>query len=569
MKRKSLTETHPEIAAEWDYESNGDLLPSMVSKGMVQKVWWVCSNGHHYYARVDHRCSMNSGCSICAGKQVNTGINDLQTVFPGIAVEWDSSMNEKSPQDYLPYSNKTVAWVCPICGRSYRKKIIDRTLKGTACPRCCGERSTSQQEQTLLFYLSKATEVLSRERIDGIEVDVYMPSLSTGVEYNGEYYHAGKKAKDDLKIQKLKERGLRIITMECGREREVSPGKIVMSSKPKANPSHAEFTWGIRQLFDLLGLPMVDIDLRRDIVEIYSQYVQQTKANSLMEKFPEIAKEWDYDRNINLKPAAFRPFSNKRVWWKCSACGNSYDMQISNRTIGGSGCPYCVGKRIKPGKNDICTTHPEVAKEWDYNKNRTRPEEYSKGSDHKVNWICSTCGYEWRATISSRTQGCGCPMCAGRVVKVGNNDLMTVYPEVADLWDYEKNDGRLPSEYTANSNKKVWWSCNVCGYSWESTISNLSRGRRCPKCAKENRVKNRNQTYLNRVGTLAEKRPVLLDEWEYSMNGSISPYHVTPGSSKKVWWRCKNCNHVWQAIIYSRSKGRGCPVCARKRKQKV
>jgi hypothetical protein len=35
---------------------------------------------------------------------------------------------------------------------------------------------------------------------------------------------------------------------------------------------------------------------------------------------------------------------------------------------------------------------------------------------------------------------------------------------------------------------------------------------------------------------------------------------VTPNSDKKVWWKCKK-GHEWQAIIGSRNRGNGCPVC--------
>ena len=43
----------------------------------------------------------------------------------------------------------------------------------------------------------------------------------------------------------------------------------------------------------------------------------------------------------------------------------------------------------------------------------------------------------------------------------------------------------------------------------------------------------------------------------------------TPGSHKKVWWRCSE-NHVWKAVVYSRTSDKrcGCPVCAGKVSQK-
>ena len=56
--------------------------------------------------------------------------------------------------------------------------------------------------------------------------------------------------------------------------------------------------------------------------------------------------------------------------------------------------------------------------------------------------------------------------------------------------------------------------------------------------------------------------PKLAKEWHPKKNGNLTPKDVTPGSEKKVWWRCgKNKNHEWEAIIYSRNNGNGCPSC--------
>jgi hypothetical protein len=43
-----LAATHPEVAAKWDYERNGDLTPEMVFAGTSDKVWWICDNGCSY-----------------------------------------------------------------------------------------------------------------------------------------------------------------------------------------------------------------------------------------------------------------------------------------------------------------------------------------------------------------------------------------------------------------------------------------------------------------------------------------------------------------------------------------
>ena len=83
---------------------------------------------------------------------------------------------------------------------------------------------------------------------------------------------------------------------------------------------------------------------------------------------PELAAQWDYDKNGNLHPEDFTGGSNKKVWWRC-ALGHSWEAQINKRFTFGRGCPYCSGNKVLPGFNDLPTTHPHVAAQWDYAKN--------------------------------------------------------------------------------------------------------------------------------------------------------------------------------------------------------
>ena len=410
---ENLSQTHPEVAAEWDYEKNSPLTPENVTKGQTKKVWWRCSKGHSYLARIDHRCTMHSGCPYCAPNGlVIKGENDLLTLFPEIAGEWDYTQNELRPDEYRPYSNKSVYWICPICGNSYAHKIHNRTLNGFGCPQCMKESHTSMQEQTLYFYLSQVTDVENRAKVHGMELDIFLPALNTGIEYNGEYYHKGKQQHDKKKAQALGEAGIRTIIINCGRVRELRGDQITLETTEMSNPRDDEFTWGLKQIFILLDLPAPDIDLQRDRIAIYGLFIKSIKGSSLAAAYPLIAKEWDYEKNKGLSPSAFSFGSHKSVWWKCPKCNLSYDMIIYNRTSGKQNCPYCSGKRIAEGYNDLATTHPQLVKEWDFLANEKPPQRYTYGSHYNAAWICRKCGHRWHAAIYSRVQGKGCPACA-------------------------------------------------------------------------------------------------------------------------------------------------------------
>ena len=64
---------------------------------------------------------------------------------------------------------------------------------------------------------------------------------------------------------------------------------------------------------------------------------------------------------------------------------------------------------------------------------------------------------------------------------------------------------------------------------------------------------------VTRINDLATTNPTLAKE--VSPNSKIKATEVTAGSDKKLLWRCSK-GHEWEASVYSRSKGIGCPRCS-------
>ena len=78
------------------------------------------------------------------------------------------------------------------------------------------------------------------------------------------------------------------------------------------------------------------------------------ELRSLAASNPDLVKEWDYDKNAPLTPDNIARAAKKKVWWKC-AKGHSWEASINNRTSNGRGCPYCAGKKVLCGFNDLGT----------------------------------------------------------------------------------------------------------------------------------------------------------------------------------------------------------------------
>ena len=130
------------------------------------------------------------------------------------------------------------------------------------------------------------------------------------------------------------------------------------------------------------------------------------------------------------------------------------------------------------------TGRKELLTQWDREKNLPlTPDQVSYGSKKSVWWRCGR-GHAWQAQIKSRTEGCGCPVCAGRIIVPGENDLASRFPALAAQWHPEKNGELTPREVAPGSHKKVWWQCGQ-GHVWRAVVYSRTGRRRtgCPVCA--------------------------------------------------------------------------------------
>lgn len=126
--------------------------------------------------------------------------------------------------------------------------------------------------------------------------------------------------------------------------------------------------------------------------------------------------------------------------------------------------------------------YPELAREWDYELNGVlSPEKTYYQSHRKVWWICEK-GHSWKCEVYYRVKGSRCPYCINKKPVLGENDFATIHPELLDEWDYHKNTGISPQEFTHQARKRVWWKCKN-GHHWRCIIQGRIHGRGCPYCA--------------------------------------------------------------------------------------
>ena len=399
-----LQTINPSLANEWNYEKNIDLTPLDVVPNSNKKVWWKCNQGHEWQAMIASR-NKGNGCPYCSGRYVIKGKTDLQTVNPTLANEWNYEKNNgTTPSDVMSNSHKNVWWKCSQ-GHSWQATITSRN-SGNGCPVCNSERQTSFPEYAIVYYLKKSgLDVIHSYRENGYELDIYIPSKKIAIEYDGSYWHSNKIEKDLEKNSKCKKDGIKLY-----RIREGLPPLNDFSIDYLIQDNGSDFSNALKNILNKITQTNVNIDLERDAIVIENLREYSEKESSILSSNPILAREWNHEKNGNLKPEYLAANSNKKVWWKCQN-GHEYQARIGHRNKG-SECPYCSGIKALSGYNDLQTVNPALAKEWDYEKNNgLTPMDVMPNSGKKVYWKCNK-GHEWLARIADRNKGSDCPECA-------------------------------------------------------------------------------------------------------------------------------------------------------------
>ena len=265
--------------------------------------------------------------------------------------------------------------------------------------------------------------------------------------------------------------------------------------------------------------------------------------------YPKLCNEWS-DKNLPLTPDQFSYSSHDIVWWK-GRCGHEWQASINNRTKG-TQCPYCSGRKVLKGFNDLETLRPEIAAEWSERNLPLTPDQVMPYSRKKVWWRCKH-GHEWQTTVHTRSCGNGCPICSNKTVIKGLNDYASRYPKLLSEWS-DKNLMKLEDVKARDGAKRYWWKCPVCGNEYQKTLVRKLEAMGCPFCAKRKAKEG--------FSDLKTTDPEIAFEWNEELNGGWMPEDVTRRSRRFIRWNC-GCGHVWGCSISERTlNGKTCVICA-------
>ena len=316
---------------------------------------WWKCKKGHEWQTAVYTRAAGSGCPYCAGKRAWPGENDLASQRPDLATQWHPTKNNGVTPADIPLGSHHMAWWVCEKGHEWKAIVKSRAIGGTGCPVCA-----------------------NRALLPGIN------DLATTHPELARQWHPAKNG--SLTPHDVMAGTRRKVWWRCDRGHE---WQAAVSSRAVGT-----------------GCP------------VCAGKTAIPGENDLASLFPAIAAQWHPTRNGGLTPEKLTPYSNKKAWWLCPL-GHEYTAAVAARITDRSGCPYCAGRKVLPGFNDLATLEPKVAAQWHPTLNGAlTPEQVTTGSHKKVWWECPN-GHNWKAVIYSRagpgSRKCGCPVCAGRI----------------------------------------------------------------------------------------------------------------------------------------------------------
>jgi hypothetical protein len=417
--------------------------PRAASKQDVWIASFICKEGHRHRRTLNTAFSAlkhgRDGCPYCAGLRALAGYNSMTETHPRLASEWHPTLNGDTTPSHVTGAGNSSSYWWMCRSGHAWQATPNNRAKGQGCPYCSGRRCLPGFNSLDVTHPRIAAEWNHRLNVNNV------PSMIT----------AGSGAH---------------IEWICPRGHEYAAPLVARTGAGKGCPICAN-------LKVLAGF------------------------NDLATSHPHIAEQWHSTQNGTVTPQTVVAGSGKKYYWLCPA-GHDYLAAVSSRT-NGKGCPACVGQRVIVGYNDLRTTHPHVATEWDYERNGDRtPEGIIAGSAWMAQWICPL-GHSYAKPVNKRVVGSGCQYCSNRRLLRGFNDLATRYPEIARDWHPEKNES-LAAKDVVPGNAKRWWKCSA-GHELSGTVPNRIKTKGCSRCTPDRRVL-RSESSATRQGTDADRQ---------------------------------------------------------------
>lgn len=330
-----------------------------LTAGSNTSVMWRCEkDDRHVWSATPNTRRRSPQCPVCLNKIVIVGVNDLATTHPDIA---DTLVDPDAGQQIHAGAHKKVQWSCDDPTHpTWEASVVSRTRLDSGCPYCSGRLPIPG-----LTDLATTHPDLVRELVD--------PSLATTVGAG-----SGKSLLWRCVVDDKHEPWKAPVRNRVGTARKTGTKCPDCQKHTRRSPTRAP-TLG------QISSPLLDEAVDRD------------------------------------RAATLTTGSGKVIMWRCTDpdCGFEYSMSVRHK-MRGQGCPVCAGTMVVPGRNDLATTHPDLADQLVDQSLRTT---VSRGSTLTTTWRCQH-NHTWTTPVYARVAGTGCPECCPIGSSYGEQEVL-------------------------------------------------------------------------------------------------------------------------------------------------
>lgn len=514
-----------DLLDEWDYEKNRELVngfgvdiskPCFITPNSNMKVWWKCSYGHRFESTVGNRVVSNRGCPYCAGSKLLRGYNDFETWCKNndrtdLLDEWNHEKNDGlEPCDVIQGGAGKKYWWKGSCGHEWDAVISSRmrirqgktkTKKTAGCPYC-----SNPPKRILVGYNDFETWCNNNAREDLLgewdyDKNTELPSDVTFGSGKRIWWKCNKNHEWQTPINS-RTTGTKTGCPICARTQSSFPEQAV--------------AYYLRNKYDILQRYRIkgrEVDIYIPEIKLAIEY-DGMRWHSGVEK-----EKLDNRKTEILFSEGVKLIRLKESKNKSSVTYNGKQCVIEFVAMNGK----YITKDFEWAITELFKRVNEIAMRKDIPQINLAEDEL-----------------QIRAYYMNVLR---------------ENSVSSVFPELIDEWDVEKNGGIRPDAFSARNNKKVWWKCKN-GHSWLASIN--TRGERklgCPYCAGQKVIVGKNDF----ESWCKESESTLLTEWDYEKN-VVTPNEIPKTYKEKMHWKCQK-GHEWEATVYNRVNGTGCPFC--------
>ena len=305
-----------------------------------------------------------------------------------------------------PYKNAVSDWQCKClkCNQMVISRY-NRVQQGSGCPRCAAVNAG------INLRLSEETAVAKLREYD---LEPLEPYLKSDIKWKCRCVSCGEVVYPKLKNLRRGDGGC----YKCGMKKagmtnamsQEEAFAIVSEAgfEPLEPYKNALAKWKMRHnICGAIVYPklnnITNVGETSSGCAVCTGHQVQKGFNDLVTTHPELSIQ-----AIGWDPSEITQGSNLKKDWKCSL-QHQWSAVVSDRANKQSGCPYCTGKKVLSGFNDLQTINPTIGKQafgWD-------PTTVTIGSTKRLKWQCNE-GHIWVTSPNGRTnpgKPSGCPTC--------------------------------------------------------------------------------------------------------------------------------------------------------------